>query len=150
LTPLWKKKIEISDKQAIGMKKDGEELIYQKKSNVLAELTKTEEDVFQLQDKVYGTKEYNSKGLYGQFLACRKKKAIKTGDLSRLPDKSPVIEDDKVKLVIDKNTGRAIGFTEEALQNRLDRFKNYKTVLYERQEEVEQLIEKCEVESARN
>lgn len=143
------KKSEISDKQAVGMKKDSEELVYQKSSNIIIELTKLEEDVFKLQDDVYGTKEYNSKGLFGKFLNCRKNRAIKTGDLSRIPDKSPVIAEDRVRLGIDRSTGKAIGYTEESLQKRLERFKNYKTVLYDRQEELEQLIDKCEVESSR-
>lgn len=141
------KKSEISDSQAVGMKKNSEELVYQKNSNVINELTKLEEDVYKLQDDVYGTKEYNSKGLFGKFLSCRKKRAVKTGDLSRIPDKSPVIEEDKMRLGIDQKTGRAIGYTEETLQKRLDRFKSYKAVLYERQEELEQLIDKCEVET---
>jgi hypothetical protein len=141
------KKSDISSNEAVGMKKDQEELVYQKKSNILNDLTRLEEEVYQLQDDVYGTREYNSKGLFGQFLACRKKRAIKTGELSRIPDKSPVIEEDKVKLAIDQQTGKPIGYTEEGLEKRLARFKEYKNVLYDRKEEVESLIEKCEVES---
>jgi hypothetical protein len=143
------KKTELSSNEAVGMKKDQEELVYQKKSHILNDLTRLEEEVYQLQDDVYGTREYNSKGLFGKFLECRKSHAMKTGEMSRIPDKSPVVEKDKVKVAIDQTTGKPIGYTEEALEKRLARFQDYKNTLYDRKEELENLIDKCEVDSSK-
>jgi hypothetical protein len=99
---------------------------------------------------VYGNPDYDSKGLYGKVLECRKKKALKTGELSFIPDKTPVIDEDQMRVGKDSQTKKLIGYTEENLQKRLTRFKDYKKTLYARQDELDGYIEKCEVELSKS
>jgi hypothetical protein len=139
---------DISKNEKIGTNSAGE-VVYQRKQNLVNELVKIEDEVGDLQDRVYGTPEYNSKGLYGKALSCRKQKAMKSGELSYIPERSPVVEEDQAKVGEDAQTKKLISLNEEILEKRLARFKDYKKTLYSRQEQLEQYIEKCEVDSAR-
>ena len=135
----------VSSSENIGMRGENE-AVYQKKTDLVNELVKIQDEVYALQDKVYGTPDYDSKGLYGKALACRKAKAMKTGELTFVPDKSPVIEDDQMTVARDAQTKKLIGYQEEDLQKRLTRFKDYKATLFSRQDQLEQYIDKCEVD----
>lgn len=135
----------INGSESVGTNSAGD-LVYQKKMNLVNELVKIEDEVTDLQDRVYGSPDYNSKGLYGKALACRKAKALKTGEMSFIPDKSPVVEEDQVRVGQDAQSQKLIALTEENLVKRLERFKEYKKVLFERREQVENYIEKCEVD----
>ena len=135
----------ISATEAIGKNADGD-IVYQKKAILVNEIVKLEDEVTQLQDDVYGTPDYNSKGLYGKALACRKKKAIKTGEFGKVPEKSPILEDDKTRLVQDAQTKKLLALTEEDLYKRFDRFKEYKLKLFNSREEIEKYIDQCEAE----
>ncbi len=126
-----------------------DQIVYQKKYNLVGELVKLQDEVYILQEKVYGNPDYDSKGLYGKALECRSAKALVTGELSFVPDKTPVIEEDQIKVVQDQNKD-LIGFHEEDLQKRLSRFKEYKSVLYSRQSQIENYIEKCLLDLRKN
>jgi hypothetical protein len=128
----------------IGVNAD-DRLMYQKKVDIVNEMVQVEDEVRALSDKVYGTPEYNSKGLYGKAMACRKKKAMKTGNFDSIPNHTPVIEEDQVKVGQEEHSKKLIALTEENLQVRLTRFREYKKTLYSRQEELEGYIEQCEV-----
>jgi hypothetical protein len=136
----------IGKHEKIGTNAAGE-VVYQRKQNLINELIRLEDEVGHLQDRVYGTPEYQSKGLYGKAQQCRKQKALKTGELSYIPEKSPVIEEDQVKIGQDAQTQKLIALSEEGLEKRLARFKDYKKTLFGREEQLEQYIEKCEIDS---
>jgi hypothetical protein len=124
---------------------DNDRLMYQKKTDIVNEMIRTEDEVRALSDKVYGTPEYDSQGLYGKALECRKKKAQKTGTFDEIPNHSPVIEEDQIKVGQEEKTKKLIALTEENLQDRLARFREYKKTLYGRQEELQHYIDQCEV-----
>ncbi len=138
----------ISPNESIGTRGE-DQAVFQRKYDLVNELVKIEDEVYGLQDKVYGSPDYDSKGIYGKALACRKNKALKTGELSFIPDKSPVVDEDQMKVARDSQTKKLIGYLEEDLQKRLERFKEYKRTLYSRQDQLEQYIDKCEVDLKR-
>ena len=135
----------VSETENIGTRGE-DQAVYQKKFDLVNELVKIEDEVYGLQDKVYGSPDYDSKGLYGKALACRKAKAMKTGELTFVPDKTPVVDDDQMKIARDSQTKKLIGYQEEDLQKRLERFKEYKKTLYSRQDQLQDYIDKCEVD----
>jgi hypothetical protein len=139
----------VSPNTNVGTTGEGD-LVYQHKTDLVNELVTIQDEVNELQDKVYGNPDYDSKGLYGKVLECRKKKALKTGELSFIPDKTPVIDEDQMRVGKDSQTKKLIGYTEENLQKRLTRFKDYKKTLYARQDELDGYIEKCEVELSKS
>lgn len=135
----------VSPTENIGTRGD-DEIVYQRKYNLVNELVKLQDEVMDLQDKVYGSPDYDSKGLYGKALECRKAKAFKTGELTFIPDKTPVVDEDQVKVARDAQNRKLIGYQEEDLQKRYERFKDYKKTLYSRKDQLEDYIDKCEVD----
>ena len=138
----------VSERENVGFRGE-DQVVYQKKYDLVNELVKLQDEVWDLQDRVYGSPDYDSKGLYGKALECRKMKAKKTGELTFIPDKTPVVEEDQVRVIRDAQTKKLMGYQEEDLQQRLLRFKEYKKTLFGRREQLEQYIEKCEITTPR-
>ena len=127
--------------------KDGN-LVVQKKVQMNEELRRLQNDVYGLEDRVYGNRKYGSKGLYGTLKACRLKlvsremggdgKLMWTEPIDRVTDKEEDFEigiDEKEKIV---------GVSEEFLKDRIKRFKKYKRTLQKRQDEYEEKVEVCD------
>ncbi len=122
-------------------------LVYQEKSNALQDLVNLENEVVLLQDEVYGTEKYKSKGLYGKVKDCRKKRALKTGEMKFIPEKTMIIDEDQPKAGIEAGTNQYINWTEEKISDRTKRFQGYKQKFMDIREELEGFLEKCEVAS---
>lgn len=120
-------------------------MVYQEKSSVMQDLVNLENEVTLLQDEVYGTEKYKSKGLYGKMKECRKKRALKTGELKFIPEKTMIIDEDQPKAGIEAGTNQYINWTEEKISDRMKRFKAYKQKFLDIREELEDFLEKCEV-----
>lgn len=133
----------VSDGAQVGQNQSGD-LVYQEKSNVLQDLVNLENEVMLLQDEVYGTEKYKSKGLYGKVKACRKKQAMKTGEMKYVPEKTIVVDDDQVKTGIENGTQKYINWTQEKVVQRIQRYKDYKQKFLDIREELEDFLEKCE------
>lgn len=127
--------------------KDGN-LVVQKKVQMNEELRRLQNEVYGLEDRVYGNRKYGSKGLYGTLKACRLKlvsremggdgKLMWTEPIDRVTDKEEDFEigiDEKEKIV---------GVSEEFLKDRITRFKKYKKTLQKRQDEYEEKVEICD------
>lgn len=128
----------------VGQNAEGS-LVYQEKSNIIQNLITLENEVMLLQDEVYGTEKYKSKGLYGKVKECRKNRALKTGEMKYVPEKTIVMAEDQVKMGIEAGTNQYIGWTEEKISDRLKRFQDYKLKFADIREELEDFLEKCEV-----
>ncbi len=141
------KKVEMTG-ESIGVK-DGN-MIVQKKVEMNEELRRIQNEVYSLEDQVYGNRKYGSKGLYGALKECRLKlvskdmggtgKLIWTEPIERVTDKEDLWEvgiDEKDKIV---------GISEEFLKDRIARFQGYKRVLMKRQDEYEEKTEICDAE----
>jgi hypothetical protein len=127
--------------------KDGN-LIVQKKVEMAEELRRIQNDVYELEDRVYGNRKYGSKGLYGSLKECRTKltskemggdgKLMWTEPAERITDK-----EDEFTIGIDEKN-KIVGVSEEFLKDRLERFRRYKQTLQKRQDEYEDKLDICD------
>ena len=144
-------KEEVTKNQTLGIKKDNT-LVVQEKTDLRERLRDLQNEVFQLEDKVYGMRKFDSLGLYGDLRNCQKKLASKqyggpgvmvwTEPLDRVSDKEKDYKygsDEKSNLV---------SVSEEYVKDRLERFQNYKAILQKREDEFKDKIEHCQTELA--
>lgn len=127
--------------------KDGN-VVVQKKVEMAEELRRLQYEVYSLEDRVYGNRKYGSKGLYGALKSCRAKVSSKdvggdgklqwTEPMERVTDK-----EDEFKFGIDEKD-KIVGVSEEFINDRLTRFRGYKSTLQKRQDEYEDKLEICE------
>jgi hypothetical protein len=142
------KKESVSGDTAVGVK-DGN-MIVQKKVMMSEEVRRLQNDVYSLEDRVYGNRTYGSQGLYGVLRDCRMQVADKanggdgklvwTEPIDRVTDK-----EDEFKLGIDEKE-KIVGISEEFLKDRIVRFRNYRNVLEKRQDEYEEKLAVCHTE----
>jgi len=140
----------ISGDENLGVK-DGN-MIVQKKVMMNEELRRLQNEVYSLEDRVYGNRKYKSQGLYGTLKSCRAKvisrelggngKLIWTEPMDRVTDK-----EDEFKIGIDEKD-KIVGVSEEFLKDRIARFTNYKSVLQKREDEYQEKLEICDAELA--
>ena len=140
------KKESISGDTSMGVK-DGN-MVVQKKVKMNEELRRIQNNVFELEDRVYGNRKYGSEGLYGALKSCRKdltsKKFGGTGKLmwtepvDRVTDK-----EEKFDIGIDEKE-KIVGVSEEFLKDRIKRFSGYKNSLQKREDEYKEKLEICD------
>ena len=140
----------ISGSEKLGIK-DGN-MIVQKKVQMNEELRELQNEVYSLEDRVYGSRKYKSQGLYGSLKACRAKlvskamggdgKLMWTEPIDRITDK-----EDEFNIGVDEKD-KIVGVSEEFLKDRLTRFKQYKSVLQKREDEYVEKLEICDTELA--
>ena len=126
------------------------EMVVQDQVRASERLRDVQNEVYALEDKVYGTRKLGSEGLYGQLRACKRKLASKAygGDgtltwsepLDRLTDK-----EEEVKLGLSEKN-ELIGLSREYLRDRLTRFTGYKLVLQKRADDFGARVEACRAE----
>jgi hypothetical protein len=141
-------KTEVTSDTSLGVK-DGN-MVVQKKVMMNEELRKLQNDVYSLEDRVYGNRQYGSLGLYGVLRNCRSELADKkNGGDGKLIWTEPIervtANEEEFKIGIDEKD-KIIGLKEEFLKDRIDRFKGYRTVLEKRQDEYETKVEVCQTE----
>lgn len=132
--------------EKIGIK-DGN-MVVQKKVQMNEELRRIQNEVYSLEDRVYGNRKYGSQGLYGALKSCRVKltskemggdgKLMWTEPMDRITDK-----EDEWEVGIDEEE-KIVGVSEEFLKDRIQRFQGYKKVLQKRQDEYEEKLEICD------
>jgi len=129
--------------------KDGN-MVIQKKSELSEEWRRLKNEVYGLEDHVYGNETFNSRGLYGVLKDCRKDitarenggdgKLMWTEPLERLTDR-----EEDAKLGVDEN-GKLVAVSEEFTRDRIERFKEYKRILLKREEEYQDKVDVCQAE----
>ncbi|MCB9025258.1 MAG: hypothetical protein H6625_03000 [Bdellovibrionaceae bacterium] len=127
--------------------KDGN-LVVQKKVQMNEELRRLQNEVYSLEDRVYGNRKYGSEGLYGMLKQCRKDlsskkyggdgKLVWTEPMDRVTDK-----EDDWEVGVDE-TDKIVGVSDEFLLDRIKRFKDYKKVLQKREDEYKEKTEICD------
>lgn len=138
----------ISGDEKVGVK--GGNLVVQKKVMMNEELRRLQNDVYEMEDRVYGNRKYGSLGLYGVLKQCKANLASKeyggsgkliwTEPIDRVTDK-----EDEFDVGIDEKD-KIVGISEEFLKDRIDRFKKYKVVLQKREDEYNEKLEICETD----
>jgi hypothetical protein len=142
------KKAEVSGDTSLGVK-DGN-MVVQKKVLMNEELRHLQNEVYSLEDRVYGNRDYGSLGLYGVLRQCRADLSDrKNGGDGKLIWTEPVdritAKEDEFNIGID-DKDKIVGVKEEFLRDRIERFKNYRMVLEKRQDEYEGKITICQAD----
>jgi hypothetical protein len=142
------KKEEITGDTSLGIK-DGN-LVVQKKVAMNEDLRRLQNDVYSLEDRVYGNRNYGSLGLYGVLKQCRSEladkknggdgKLIWTEPIDRVTDK-----EEDYKIGVDEKD-KVVGVSEEFLSDRIKRFRGYRSLLEKRQDEYEDKLAVCQTE----
>jgi hypothetical protein len=109
-------------------------------------------EVYSLEDRVYGNRKYKSQGLYGALKACKAKVVSRemggdgklqwTEPMDRITDK-----EEKFEIGIDEKD-KIVGVSEEFLKDRISRFQQYRAVLQKREDEYQEKLEICDAELA--
>lgn len=133
--------------EKVGVNKDGN-LVVQRKVEMAEELRRIQYEVYSLEDRVYGNRKYGSKGLYGALKNCKAQVVSKenggdgklqwTEPMERITDK-----EEEFKIGVDEKE-KIVAVSEEFINDRLTRFKGYKSTLQKRQDEYEDKLEVCE------
>jgi hypothetical protein len=136
----------VTKEEVVGLNKDGD-MVWQKKVSMNEELRRIQNEVYDLEDRVYGNRKYNSTGLYGALKTCDSKLAAKenggngqimwTEPLDRITDKEEIFNiglDEKERLV---------GVSVEFLKDRIARFIDYKRVLMKKEDEFDDKLSLC-------
>ena len=140
------KKSAVSGDESVGIK-DGN-LVVQRKTMMNEELRRLQNQVYELEDRVYGNRKYGSEGLYGALKQCRLKLTSKeygvdgklkwTEPIDRVTDK-----EDEFEIGVDEKD-KIVAVSEEFLKDRIKRFNGYKRVLNKREDEYNEKLEICD------
>lgn len=138
----------VSGDTSVGVK-DGN-MIVQRKALMSEDLRRLQYETYELEDRVYGNRRYGSLGLYGVLKGCREQlsdpknggdgKLKWTEPMDRVTDK-----EEDLKLGIDEKD-KIVAVSEELLNDRIQRFRGYKKLLMQRQDEYEDKISICNSE----
>ncbi len=139
---------QISGDTSVGIKAGN--MIVQKKVMMNEELRRLQNEVFELEDHVYGNRKYGSKGLYGVLKDCRSDISTRAlGGSGKLQFTEPIDrvtdKEEEYKVGLDDKK-QLIGVSEEFLKDRIERFKGYKLLLQKRQDEYDDKVEICKNE----
>ena len=99
--------------------------------------------VYLLEDQVYGVRKQATLGQYGELKSCLRKLASKQyGGIGSMTWGEPLDR------VTDKESAKGSDEGEEALRQRIERFKRYQTILQRRAEDFSERTMACKVELA--
>jgi hypothetical protein len=138
----------VSGDTNVGVKEGN--MVVQKKVAMNEELRVLQNDVYELEDRVYGNRKYGSLGLYGVLKDCRMQLADKdNGGSGKLMFTEPIDrvtdKDDDFKVGLDEKE-KLVGVSEEMLMDRITRFRGYRSTLQKRQDEYEEKVAICKNE----
>jgi len=138
----------VSGSQSLGLKSG--EMVVQEKFEVNERLRDLQNQVMGLEDKVYGSRKFDSKGLYGDLRSCRSKLASRqyggsgtlvwAEPLDRVTDK-----EEELTLGLDESN-QLVAVREEFLRDRINRYLGYKKILQKREDEFNESIEECKAQ----
>ena len=141
----------ISGDTKVGVK-DGN-MVVQKKVAMNEELRRLQNEVYEMEDRVYGNRKYGSMGLYGELKECKTDISdTNNGGNGKLKWTEPrdlvTDKEDDFKVGVDEND-KLVGVSEEMLKDRIERFRGYKTTLQKREDEYEEKVQICQAELKR-
>ncbi|HAG90292.1 MAG TPA: hypothetical protein DCL41_00370 [Bdellovibrionales bacterium] len=134
--------------ETVGVK-DGN-MVIQKKLEMNEALRRLQNEVYELEDRVYGNRKYGSKGLYGALKDCKAEAVSRAlGGDGKLRWTEPVDrvteKEDEWNIGYDEKD-KLVAVSEEFLVDRIERFKKYRQTLMKRQDEYEDKLEVCDAE----
>jgi hypothetical protein len=139
----------VSGNQSLGIKSG--DMVVQGKVEMREKLRDLQNEVYALEDKVYGNRKFDSKGLFGELRSCKSKLASRqfggsgtlvwAEPLDRVTDK-----EEELKIGLDENN-QLVGVQEEYLKDRINRFLGYKRILQKREDEFHQSLGECRAQA---
>ena len=126
--------------------KDGN-MVVQRKVLMSEELRTIQNEVYELEDHVYGNRKYGSLGLYGVLRDCRASLSdVRNGGSGKLQFTEPMDrvtdKEEEYKIGLDEKD-QLVGVTEEFLKDRIERFRKYKQILQKREDEYDEKVTIC-------
>lgn len=136
---------QVSGDTSLGVKEGN--MVVQRKVMMSEELRVIQNEVYELEDHVYGNRKYGSLGLYGVLRDCRAKLSdVKKGGTGKLQWTEPMDrvtdKEEEYKIGLDEKD-QLVGVSEEFLKDRIERFRKYKQVLQKRQDEYDEKVTIC-------
>lgn len=136
----------LNQKEALGVNKD-EEVIVQKKTKLADYLKDVSYQVRKKQDELYGSRRFNTRGLYGRYEECMASKKQKP-KLAR----QMVLKDQELGQVnADKfgydEKGQLVALEEQKLRDKIRDMEDKKNRLFAQEEELLAEIKTCESET---
>lgn len=137
---------DVTSDQQIGVDKDGD-MVFRKKTLLTDEIRKLQDEVMDIEDRVYGTRKYKTTGLRGKYQKCfNGKSSAQKDSLKPIPPIKRVSEmnDEAIKFGIDPSNKKLASVTEEKLFDYVEKYKKYRTNLQQTEDDLRGLIESCE------
>jgi len=141
---------EISSKDtSVGVNKDGN-MVVQKNVNLARELRRLDQEIKETEDRVFGTRAYNTTGLAGKLKKCAATKSedeAKNYSLDQFERMSDADHDlnlaEDREAGTDKNSGKLIVQNEEKLSAKIKKMTKYRSQLIEKEDEIQTKLTKC-------
>lgn len=135
----------INQKETIGVNKD-EDVVVQKKVKLAEYLKDIAYQVRKKQDELYGSRRFNTRGLYGRYEECLATKKQKPKIARQM-----VLKDDELgKIEADKfgydEKGQMVVFEEQKLRDKIRDLESKKDQLFAQEEELLSELNGCEVD----
>jgi len=133
----------------VGVNEDGN-MVVQRNVNLAKELRRLEQQVKETEDRVYGTRAYNTTGLSGKLKKCAatkpegEQKKFEVDPLDRLSDTDHdlnLAEDREAG--VDTKTGKLIVQSEEKLSAKIKKLTKYRLKLTEKEDEIQTKLARC-------
>lgn len=133
----------------VGVNIDGN-MVVQKNVNLAKELRRLDQEIKETEDRVFGTRAYNTTGLAGKLKKCAATKSedeaknYSVDQFERMSDSDHdlnLAEDREAGT--DKNSGKLIVQTEEKLSAKIKKMTKYRTKLIEKEDEIQTKLTKC-------
>jgi TolA-binding protein len=128
------------------------EFVLQKKQSLSEELRKLEQNVRELDDRVYGTREYETYGLWGKLRDCSaktkdKKSDYDAGPLQRISDEDYLLNwtaNSDAKAGIEKSSDRLVALSEQDLDDHIKNMNKATTRLQQKEDELRGKLLECQ------
>lgn len=138
--------LQTNNSQVVGVR-DGV-VVLQAKKSVPEEIRKLENEVYAIEDEIYGNRRLGNPGLYGVLKKCLTRLVDRRigghGKLMAIENEDrPSERVEEIKYGIDEK-GRVISVNEEAASDHMARFLEYRNVLSGRRNDFETRIDVCE------
>lgn len=134
----------VSTNERVGVN-DNDEMVYQRKILLGEEIRKLQNSVVETEDRVYGTRAYNTSGLLGAYRRCYQQLSPERRDqfpAPEGPDRLSEREED-LRVGIDTKADRLHAVSEEKLMDRINRLKEYRKTLQSKEDVMVDGLERC-------
>ncbi|MEY4616164.1 MAG: hypothetical protein RJB66_1124 [Pseudomonadota bacterium] len=136
----------LSSKETLGVNKD-EEVIVQKKTKLVDYLKEVSYEVRKKQDELYGSRRFNTRGLFGRYEECMSQKKQKPKIARQM-----VLKDQELgQINADKfgydEKGQLVAVEEQKLRDKIRDMEDKKNRLFAQEEELLTEVRTCENDS---